>query len=194
VLDAGAWSQRGTHDELVARRAGTPTRGRASRRKRSSPSCEEGAPKREAPRTTSTLRGVRRGQGLGHALALRLAREARPHWKLFAGTLRRAAVLFALELAGPWIMRHASTVPCSAALAARSADPGRVRSPRYAARLWTGPALRRVRRADDRLPLPRGRALARTGQTVVAGLRTKVFEHIQGLDLAWFDKRPTGRS
>ena len=34
--------------------------------------------------------------------------------------------------------------------------------------------------------------LTRTGQAVIHDLRTELFGHMQKLELAWFDKRPTG--
>jgi ATP-binding cassette, subfamily B, multidrug efflux pump len=127
------------------------------------------------------------------ALVVRLIDEARPYKGLFAGTLAVLVSLFALELAGPWILRHAVDGPVSAALQARHADPSAFDPAPFVRSLfsWTG-LFMACTAAVIVLRYFEVAHLARTGQTVVAGLRTKVFEHIQGLDLAWFDKRPTG--
>jgi len=127
------------------------------------------------------------------ALVVRLIHEAKPYKRLFAGTLVVLVSLFALELAGPWVLRHAVDGPVTAALAARRADPSAFDPAPFVRSLlsWTGVFVA-CTAAVIVLRYFEVAHLARTGQTVVAGLRTKVFEHIQGLDLAWFDKRPTG--
>lgn len=127
------------------------------------------------------------------ALVRRLLGEARPYARLFAGTLAVLVSLFALELAGPWILRHAVDGPVTAAMEARRAagetfDPSPFVRSLFS---WTGLFVA-CTAATILLRYMEVAHLARTGQTVVAGLRTKVFKHIQGLDLAWFDKRPTG--
>ena len=127
------------------------------------------------------------------ALVRRLLAEARPHARLFAGVFIVLLALFGLELAGPWILRHAVDGPVSAALAARRTDPAAFDPSPFVRSLLTWTALfLGCSLATIVLRYFEVAHLARTGQTVVAGLRTKVFQHIQGLDLAWFDRRPTG--
>jgi len=126
-------------------------------------------------------------------LALRLAREARPHWKLFAGTFGVLSVLFGLELAGPWILREAIDGPVLGAVAERAASPEAPVSAERMRELWLWAAVylgcAALTAGFRYLEVAH---LGRTGQTVIADLRTKVFRHIQRLELAWFDKRPTG--
>ena len=59
------------------------------------------------------------GKAWDAGLLRRLIGEARGHGRLFAGTFAILAVLMALEIAGPWILRSAIDGPVSAALAAR---------------------------------------------------------------------------
>ena len=127
------------------------------------------------------------------ALVRRLLREARPHARLFAGTLAVLMALFALELVGPWVLRRAVDGPVAAALAERASDPDGFSPTPFVEQLlfWAGLFLA-ISAATVVFRYFEVAHLARTGQTVVAELRTKVFRHIQGLDLAWFDKRPTG--
>lgn len=126
-------------------------------------------------------------------LALRLAREARAHWRLFAGTFGVLAVLFGLELAGPWILREAIDGPVLGAVAERAASPSAPASDERLRELWLWAAAylccATLTAGFRYLEVAH---LGRTGQTVVADLRTKIFRHIQRLELAWFDKRPTG--
>ena len=139
------------------------------------------------------------GKAWDTQLVSRLLREARPHARLFLATFGILAVLFALELAGPWILRGAIDGPVAAALAAHKAAEasGTAFTAGDAAPfvrglwLWAGAyllsaALMLVFRYLETAHL------ARTGQTVIAELRTKIFRHIQSLELAWFDRRPTG--
>ncbi len=126
-------------------------------------------------------------------LVRRLVREARPHRWLFAGTFGVLVTLFLLELAGPWILRRAIDGPVAGAIAARQADPGVFALAPFTRELfrWAGIYLA-CAAATVLFRYFEVAHLARAGQTVVADLRTKVFRHIQGLDLAWFDRRPTG--
>jgi ATP-binding cassette subfamily B protein len=123
------------------------------------------------------------GKAWDAPLLRRLLGEARPHRRLFAGTFAVLAALLALELLGPWIIGRAFDGVIAAR--ARGAD--------YAGELWLWAAaylgcavlmiaFRYLQTAH----------LTRAGQAVVADLRAKVFRHLQGLDLGWFDKRSTG--
>ena len=135
------------------------------------------------------------GKAWDAQLIRRLLLEARPHWRLFAGTFGVLAVLFALELAGPWLIGATIDGPVAAAAEARAAapDPGHFDARPFLARLWPWAGAYLVVAALTMLFRHLEVAhLARTGQSVVAELRTKVFAHIQSLDLAWFDQRPTG--
>jgi ATP-binding cassette subfamily B multidrug efflux pump len=126
-------------------------------------------------------------------LALRLARETRPHWKLFAGAFLILALLFGLELAGPWILREAIDGPVAAVMAAREAGTTLPDPQAPVRELWWWAAAYLV--CCGLMAVLRYLEVAhlgRTGQTVIADLRSRVFRHIQRLELAWFDKRPTG--
>jgi len=126
-------------------------------------------------------------------LVRRLLREARPHARLFARTFAVLAVLFVLELAGPWVLREAIDGPVARALQSRAEAPESFVAAPFVRELGMWAALY--------LALALGMvvfryletaSLTHTGQTVVAELRTRVFRHIQALDLAWFDRTPTG--
>ncbi|HVS19184.1 MAG TPA: ABC transporter ATP-binding protein, partial [Planctomycetota bacterium] len=126
-------------------------------------------------------------------LVRRLVLEARPHAKLFARTFGVLAILFAFELAGPWVVRAAIDGPVASALEERATAGAAFESGPYLRdlALWgllylafaLGMVVFRYLEVAS---------LTHTGQTVVADLRTRVFRHIQGLDLAWFDRTPTG--
>jgi len=126
-------------------------------------------------------------------LARRLLAYVRPHWGLFATSFLVLAALFALDVFGPWIWKHELDGPLSAAGAARSVDPaadvsGHVREfwiwiVVYAGVVLLSLLLRYLEVAQ----------LNRTGQAVIADLREQLFRHMQRLDLAFFDQRPTGQ-
>jgi ATP-binding cassette subfamily B protein len=133
------------------------------------------------------------GKAWDTRLVVRLVREARPHARLFAGTFAVLAALFALELAGPWILRRAVDGPVAAALAARSSDPSAFTPAPYLRELWLwAGAYVAIAAATMVFRYFEVAHLTRTGQSVIADLRAKVFRKIESLDLAWFDKRPTG--
>ena len=132
------------------------------------------------------------------ALFRRLLTFARPHARLFVVSFLVILGLFALELAGPYVLRQAIDGPVAEALAsapttadgagAESAVPeGLYRRLGWFALLYLvivlcGGLFRYLELAQ----------LGRTGQAVIHDLRTQLFAHIQRLDLAWFDRRPTG--
>ncbi|MBK7641571.1 MAG: ABC transporter ATP-binding protein [Planctomycetes bacterium] len=127
-----------------------------------------------------------------NAILLRLARYAKPHARLFYASFGVLAMLFMLDMLGPWIWRHALDGPVHAAVSARERDPAAdigtfVRQFWY----WVGGylllvALSVVFRYHEVAQLNR------TGQTVIADLRSRLFRHMQSLDLVFFDRRPTG--
>ncbi|MDP6369605.1 MAG: ABC transporter ATP-binding protein [Planctomycetota bacterium] len=118
-------------------------------------------------------------------LFLRLARYARPHWRLFMGSFAILSGLFVLELAGPWTWRHALDGPVQTALEETGADT----LPAFA--LWMGVygLIVIVTTAFRYLQVS---WLGRTGQAVIHDLRTGLFRHIQKMDLHFFDRRPSG--
>jgi len=122
----------------------------------------------------------------------RLAHYARPHWKHFLASFAVLAALFALDLLGPWIWRHALDGPVAAALQARELDPAADVAPHVGTmRNWVLFYLGVVVLAIFLRYLEVSQ-LNRTGQLVIADLRARLFAHVQRLDLSFFDKRPTG--
>ena len=118
-------------------------------------------------------------------LFLRLARFARPHWRLFMGSFVVLSGLFVLELAGPWTWRRALDGPVTAALN-RAGDDDLA-----SFALWMGLYGLIVVMATAFRYLQVS-WLGRTGQAVIHDLRTGLFRHIQGMDLHFFDRRPSG--
>lgn len=136
------------------------------------------------------------GKAWDGKLMRRLMSEARPHARLFMGTFAILGALFALELVGPWILRSAIDGPVGEGLAARAQAEaaGTIFDPAPFVRgLWGWAGLFALAALFTMgLRYLQTAHLNRTGQTVIADLRTKVFRHIQSMDLAYFDKRPTG--
>jgi ATP-binding cassette subfamily B multidrug efflux pump len=126
-------------------------------------------------------------------LARRLLAFARPHWGLFATSFLVLAVLFALDVLGPWIWKHELDGPLKAASTARAADPAADVSAFVSEfRIWVGVYVGVVL-LSLLFRYFEVAQLNRTGQKVIADLREQLFRHMQGLDLAFFDKRPTGQ-
>ena len=123
-----------------------------------------------------------------HSLFRRLLVYARPHAKLFFHSFLVLSGLLVLDLIGPWVWRQALDGPIAASRQEELEDPAP-----YLAALWTwisafvGIVL--VRCVFRYLETAQ---LTRTGQAVVHDLRSSLFRHMQRLDLAFFDKRPTG--
>jgi len=126
-----------------------------------------------------------------HSLFKRLLQFARPHHVLFAKSFAVLMSLFLLELCGTWIWRGAIDGPVAQAipegLSAPEARAALVRS-LYG---WVGVyvaliAIMGVLRYFEVA------TLTRTGQAVIHDMRCRVFRHMQHLDLAYFDKQPTG--
>jgi ATP-binding cassette subfamily B protein len=140
---------------------------------------------------------------LDRALLLRLIRFARPHARAFAWSFAVLAVVFALELAGPRLLRGAIDGPVGAALAAREAAvlnapaagldaPAFDPSPWVRQLWWWAGAYLLVTAIAFVFRYLEITQLAKAGQLVVHDLRRQLYEHLQRLDLAWFDRRPTG--
>jgi ATP-binding cassette subfamily B protein len=133
------------------------------------------------------------GKAWDGQLVRRLVGEARPHANLFYGAFAILFALFVLELAGPGIIRGAIDGPVAAALEAREGDAAGYDATPFRADLWLWAGLYLVCALFTMgLRYLETSHLGRTGQIVIAELRTKVFRHLQRLDLTWFDKRPTG--
>lgn len=127
-----------------------------------------------------------------NTILLRLARYARPHARLFVTSFGVLAVLFALDMLGPWMWRHALDGPVRAAVEARQRDPAVEVGPFvHEFWIWTGAYLALVALSVVFRYLEVAQ-LNRTGQVVIADLRTRLFRHMQSLDLSFFDRRPTG--
>ncbi len=132
------------------------------------------------------------GKSWDNRLMMRLARYARPHAHLFAWSFVVLAALFALDVLGPWLWRHVLDGPVQSALDARAANPDAdVSGYMHTFWLWIGGYIALVVGSIG-LRYFEVAQLNRTGQMVIADLRTRLFQHIQSLDLAFFDKRPTG--
>jgi ATP-binding cassette subfamily B multidrug efflux pump len=131
------------------------------------------------------------------AVLRRLWRFAHPHRRRFAAGALILATLFALELAAPWMLKSAIDGPVQAAREARAAAAGTDGSTPDTSRqlsalfLW-GLAYLAVVGLAAFFRFLESRQLTRTGQAVVHDLRTHLFAHIGALDLAWFDRHPTG--
>lgn len=132
------------------------------------------------------------GKSWDNRLMLRLVHFARPHAHLFAWSFVVLAGVFALDVLGPWMWRHVLDGPVQAAMDARAADPAADTSGHMRTFwLWIGGYLAMVL-ASIVLRYFEIAQLNHTGQVVIADLRTKLFRHIQSLDLSFFDGRPTG--
>jgi len=132
------------------------------------------------------------------AVLRRLMTYARPHRRKFALSFVVLILLFGVQLAGPWMLRSAIDGPVAAAEAARaelvtagaedSFDPVPYLqvlgtwAAAYLLVILIGAALRYFEVSQ----------LARTGQHVIHDLRSQLFGHIERLELAFFDKNPTG--
>jgi ATP-binding cassette subfamily B protein len=134
------------------------------------------------------------GKAWDSAVLARLWGFARPHRTQFALSFAILATLFGLELAGPWMLKHAIDGPVQAADEARRALEGADLDPTphlYALLGW-GLAYLVIVLAAALFRFLEENQLARTGQAVVHDLRTHLFAHLSRLELAWFDKHPTG--
>lgn len=121
-----------------------------------------------------------------HRLFKRLLGYARPHVGLFVKSFAVLLAIFAGEIAGTEIWRRTIDGPVREAAGVADKSPyvnemlGYVGA--YLALVLGMVVLRYFETST----------LIRTGQAVVHDLRASVFRHIQGLDLGFFDKRPTG--
>ena len=135
-----------------------------------------------------------KGGAWDSAVLARLWRFARPHRALFYRSFALLAGLFVLELGAPWMLKHAIDGPVAAAQAARAAaaEGSFDSAPHVRALLVWGLAYLVVVGVAAVFRYFEDRQLTRTGQAVVHDLRTHLFAHMQRLELAWFDRHPTG--
>jgi len=119
---------------------------------------------------------------------------ARPHRAQFALSFAILGGLFFLELASPWMLKHAIDGPVRAAGQARAAAVEGAFDPSPFVRelaLW-GAAYLAVILLAAVFRYLENKQLTSTGQSVVNDLRLHLFAHLQRLELAWFDRHPTG--
>ncbi len=127
------------------------------------------------------------------AVVRRLLVYARPHKKQFYGSFLVLVIVFALQLLSPWLLRGAIDGPVAAARDASVTMGDAFDSSPYlrTLALWAAAYFGAVLLAAVFRYLEVSQ-LARTGQSVIHDLRTTVFGHIHRMDLAWFDRTPTG--
>ena len=132
------------------------------------------------------------------AVLRRLLEYARPHKRMFASSFCVLIALFCVQLAGPWMLKNAVDGPVAEADAARQAtvslgsgdafDP----TPYLTTLAWWAGAYLAVILVGAFLRYYEVAQLARTGQHVIHDLRSRLFAHIERLELAFFDHHPTG--
>ncbi|MBK8179730.1 MAG: ABC transporter ATP-binding protein [Planctomycetes bacterium] len=161
----------------------------------SGPSAPAGTPdpaSRPGRKTRDAIDEMVTTKGWDTSLVRRLIGEVRAHAWLFAGSFGVLAVLFLLELAGPWILRGALDGPVQRALAASDAGlPDETAHWRRALFLWAA-AYVAVALVSTGFRYLEVAFLNRTGQAAITDIRAKLFAHLQRLDLAYFDRVPTG--
>src|SRR5262249_23710021 len=104
------------------------------------------------------------------------------------------AGLFFLELASPWMLKHAIDGPVTGAQKARAAlEGGTFDATPYLRELFAwGVGYLVVVLFAAVFRFLEENQLTRTGQAVVNDLRTHLLGHMQRLELAWYDRHPTG--
>lgn len=149
----------------------------------------QGQARREAPTGRSHAGGeVVATRAWDHALFLRLLAFARPHSRLFLQSFAVLMGLFLLELSGPWVWRRALDGPVAASLQGGGAESGEYTGAFLG---WIGVyvGVLLVTLFFRYLEVAQ---IARTGQAVIHDLRGQLFQHMQHLDLSFFDRQPTG--
>ncbi len=127
------------------------------------------------------------GKPFDAKLLLRLLCWAKPHRRQFAASALVLLGLFAVQLAGPYIWRLALDGPVKAVTEGAGDRAQALEHLSWLAALY---ALLVV--LQGLLSYFEIAQLVRTGQIVIHDLRTQLFEHIESLDLSFFDARPTG--
>ncbi|MDZ4771647.1 MAG: ABC transporter ATP-binding protein [Planctomycetota bacterium] len=130
------------------------------------------------------------------SLLRRLLKFVKPHRALFAKSFLVLGLLFALDLVGPWLWKHAIDGPVMSAVEAKNRADKAGTTADVSVFLgefwwWMGVYIASVLVAIWFRYLEVSQ-LNRTGQVVISDLRSQLFAHMQSLDLSFFDKRPTG--
>ena len=122
-------------------------------------------------------------------LLWRLLHWARPHWGQFIISLLILVTLFAVQLGGPYVWRLALDGPVKAVVEGgdEATIAGALSHLDLLVLIYAGLVL-----VQGMLSYLEVAQLARTGQVVIHDLRSKLFAHIQELDITFFDERPTG--
>ncbi len=132
------------------------------------------------------------------AVLRRLMTYARPHRSKFVVSFAVLLLLFGVQLAGPWMLRNAIDGPVAAAEEARealvqsSAEATLDAEPYLIQLAWWAAAYLGIILVGAVLRYFEVAQLARTGQHVIHDLRSQLFAHIEKLELAFFDRNPTG--
>ena len=127
-------------------------------------------------------------KGWDGSLLRRLLGFARPHSIEFLKSLGALAGVYACALLGPWIWKEAIDGPLAVAIAARSQG---LEADMIPFLKWIGIYMLVVA-ANMGFYYLQTAQLMRTGQLVIHDLRTRLFRHMHGLDLSFFDATPTG--
>ena len=129
------------------------------------------------------------GKAWDGRLFRRLLRYAGPHRWLFIKSFMVLASLFALDLIGPWIWQASLDGPVQDAL---SSPEGTDTAPFIHELLMLVAVYVGILLLQTWLRYFEVATLILTGQSVIHDLRRHIYSHISSLDLAWFDRRPTG--
>ena len=132
--------------------------------------------------------GVVATKAWDHSLFRRLLYYVGPHKRLLFGSFLVLVGLFILELIGPWIWRQAIDGPIRDSYAEGVVDTAPlVQSFLFWVAMFV--VLMLLKLVFRYLETAQ---LARTGQAIIHDLRSQLFRHMQRLDLAFFDRQPTG--
>ena len=131
-------------------------------------------------------------KGWDTSLVWRLVREVSAQRWLFAGSFAVLSVLFSLELLGPWLLRGAIDGPVNGAIAAKTAGSVVEAEVLRRSLWWWALSYLGVTAISTSFRYLEISFLNRTGQAAITDIRRKLFAHLQRLDLAYFDRVPTG--
>ena len=127
------------------------------------------------------------------AVVRRLWGFGRPHRMLFVKSFLVLIGVFAMQMASPWMLKGAIDGPVQAALDAHVAGDASFDPSPYLGQLgWWAAGYVLVIALGAFFRYWEIAQLTATGQAVIHDLRTGLFDHIQRMDLSWFDRRPTG--
>jgi ATP-binding cassette, subfamily B, multidrug efflux pump len=129
------------------------------------------------------------GKAWDSKLMWRLLRWARPHRKHFVASFAVLIGLFAVQLAGPYIWRLALDGPVKAVAISEGGGQVDAALEHLLSLVGIYAVLVAIQTFLSYFQVAQ---LAHTGQRVIHDLRSKLFEHIELLDLSFFDGRPTG--